>query len=138
MNAQEYFQIIVQLNYYEFYKTQNDIRLLWNAIVSMNAVPEFLVLHRRKYQPLDSEREELEEEAAKIRDELGLEDLHFCANALKHVRKIKGRGAKFELQASSTGVSLDDQATWVLDGRDLVEVAHGAFARLQKEFQKLD
>src|SRR5690348_8654773 len=57
------FQIIVRPNYYAFYQAQNDIRLLWNALVSMNTVPEFLVLHRRNYQPLDIEREELGNEA---------------------------------------------------------------------------
>jgi hypothetical protein len=129
--------MIVRPNYYAFYQAQNDIRLLWNALVSMNTVPEFLVLHRRNYQPLDIEREELGSEAEKIRDELGFEELHFCANTFKHVRKIKGSGAKFELQASSTGVSPHDQATWVLDGHDLKEVVHGAFATLQTEFQKL-
>ena len=58
---------------------------MWNALVSMNTVPEFLVLHRRNYQPLDIEREELEKEAEKIRDELGFEDLLFCANAFKQL-----------------------------------------------------
>jgi hypothetical protein len=130
MDARQYFQIIVQPNYYAFCKAQNDIRLLWNALVSMNTVPEFLVLHRRSYQPLDIEREELRKEAKKIRDELGFEELYFCANTFKHVRKIKGSAAKFELQASSTGVSPDDQATWVLDGYDLIEVAHSAFKTL--------
>jgi hypothetical protein len=59
---------------------------------------------------------------------LGLTELQFCANTFKHVRKIP-RG-KFEFIASSTAVSPDDQTTWVLDGHDLVALAHHAFATL--------
>ena len=135
MNAREFFEGVVKPNYDEFVQSQNDIRLLWNVVVSMNTVPEFLVLHRHKYDPLP--REVLDAEAAKIRYELdGFADLQFCANTLKHVRKIKGRGAKFELEASSTGLLPDDQSKWSVATYDLVEVVHKAFATLQKEFQQ--
>jgi len=87
MDAREFFQLIVEPNYYEFYRAQNSIRLLWNAIVSMNTAPEFLVLDRQKYR-LDLLREEIEREAQKIREELGLIELQYCANTFKHVRKI--------------------------------------------------
>ena len=134
MDAQEYFQLIVQPNYYGFYRAQNSIRLLWNALVSMNTVPEFLVLDQLKY-PLELKREKLDAEAQKIREELGLTELQYCANTFKHVRKIP-RG-RFTATASSTSVDPIDQATWVLDGRDLVQVAREAFAKLSKAVQKL-
>jgi hypothetical protein len=47
MDAREFLWKIVVPNYAEFYKSPNDIRLLWNALVSMNTVPEFLALHRQ-------------------------------------------------------------------------------------------
>jgi hypothetical protein len=135
MDAREFFQLIVEPNYYEFYRAQNSIRLLWNAIVSMNTAPEFLVLDRQKYR-LDLLREEIEREAQKIREELGLIELQYCANTFKQVRKIPSRRS-FEFTASSTGVDPIDQATWVLDGHDLVQVAHDSFAKLSKAVQKL-
>jgi hypothetical protein len=82
--------------------------------------------------PADVPRKLLDPEAEKVRDELsGFVDLQLCANTLKHVRKISGSGAKFELQASSTGLSPDDQSTWYVAGRDLVAVVHKAFATLE-------
>jgi hypothetical protein len=134
MDAREYFQLIVRPNYYEFYGGQNNIRLLWNAIVSMNTVPEFLVLDRLGYR-LDILREEIERKAQEIREKLGLVELQYCANTLKHVRKIN-RGQS-TATASSTSVEPIDQATWVLDGHDLVKVAHDAFATL-KEIPELN
>ena len=100
MNAREFFESVVKPNYDEFVQSQNDTRLLWNVVVSMNTVPEFLVLHRLRY-PLDLSRKELDAGADRIRNELsGFVELQFCANALKHVRKISGSNTKFELQAS--------------------------------------
>jgi hypothetical protein len=132
MDAREFFENVVKRNYDQFVQSQNDIRLLWNVVLSMNTVPEFLVLDRCKYEPLNIPREVLDAEATEIRYELdGFVDLHFCANTLKHVRKIKGRGDKFELTASSTGVLPDDQSTWSLAEYDLVSVLHKAFATLQ-------
>jgi hypothetical protein len=129
MDAREYFQLIVRPNYYEFYGAQNSIRLLWNTIVSMNTVPEYLVLDRLKY-PLELKREVLDAEAQKVREELGLTELQYCANTFKHVRKLP-RGHS-NATASSTNIEPIDLATWVLDGHDLVQVAHSAFATLSK------
>jgi hypothetical protein len=127
MDAREYFQLIVQPNYYEFYADQNNIRKLWNAVVSMNTVPEFLALHQLGY-PLDLSREMLDGLAQEFREGLGFTDLQYCANTLKHVRKINRGQSK--ATASSTSVEPIDQATWVLDGHDLVQVAYAAFAKL--------
>ena len=134
MDAREFFQLIVQPNYYEFCGAQNNIRLLWNAIVSMNTMPEYLAFDRLRY-PLEIGRNVLGAEAQEIRKELGLTELQYCANTFKHVRKIT-RG-QVTASASSTGIEPNDQATWVLDGHDLVQVAHDSFAKLSKAFQKL-
>lgn len=111
MDAREFFQNVVTPNYAEFLRSPNNIRLLWNIVVSINSVPEFLALHRLKYS-LDLPREALDLEAEKIRNELdGFVELQFCANTLKHVRKIRRSGTKFTLEASSTGLLPDDQLT---------------------------
>jgi hypothetical protein len=49
MDARELFQEVVSPNYREFIESQNDIRLLWNALVSMNSVAEYLALERLNY-----------------------------------------------------------------------------------------
>jgi hypothetical protein len=132
MDAREFFQYIVQPNYYEFYRSQNNIRLLWNAIVSMNTVPEYLVLDRLGYV-LELKREVLDAKAQEIRDKHGLTELQYCANTFKHVRRIP-RGQS-TAAASSTSVDPMDQATWVLDGHDLVQVAADGFAKLSTIFE---
>ena len=135
MDAREYFQRIVVPDYAHFQQSPNDIRLLFNALVSMNTVPEFLALHRLGYA-LDISREKLDEEAETIRVDLRLTALQFCANMFKHVRRIPRRSSS-EFTASSTAVSPDDQGTWTVLGDDLVEVVHKAFATLKQEFDGL-
>lgn len=108
--------------------------MLFNALVSMNTVPEFLALHQRKYA-VDITREELDEDAKAIRYELGLMDLQDCANMFKHVRRMR-RGS-MEITASSTAVSPDDQGTWTVLGLELVDVVRKAFATL-KGLQELN
>jgi hypothetical protein len=133
MDVREFYQTVVEPNYDEFVHSQNDFRLLCNVVLSMNTVPEFLVLHRRGYAP-DIPLEVLDEEAKQIRKLDGLMELNFCAIALKHVRKIrkiKGSDAKFKSTASSTGILPDDQSTWFVGKYDLVEVVRKAFATLQ-------
>lgn len=127
MDAREFFQYIVQRNYYEFCRSQNAICLLWNAIVSMNTVPEYLALDRLGYV-LEVKQEALGAMAQEKRKELGLTELQYCANTFKHVRRIP-RG-QLTATASSTSVDPIDQATWVLDGHDLVQIAHDSFAKL--------
>jgi len=132
MDAQEFFQNIVQRSYYEYCQNPNDIRLLWNAIVSMNTVPDHIALDRLGYV-LEVNREEFDAEVQEVRKELDLTELQYCANTLKHVRRIP-RG-QFTATASSTSVDPIDQDTWVLDGHDLVQVAHDSFNKLKTIFQ---
>jgi hypothetical protein len=130
MDAREFFNTVVTLNYAEFSRRPNDIRLLWNALISMNTVAEYLALDRLGYPAVA--RNALDHEAQKIRSQFNsLSDLKFCAEAFKHVRKIKDYRGGFTLQASSTGVLPDDQTTWNINGHDLVTVVHNAFATLQ-------
>jgi hypothetical protein len=86
MNAQEFFQDIVKPNYYEFFRYPTDIRLLWNALISMNSVADYLALAQLGY-PVVVSRQELQDLADEIREEHGLEDLELCADKLKHLRK---------------------------------------------------
>ncbi len=74
--------------------------------------------------------------AQEKRKELGLTELQYCANTFKHVRRIP-RG-QLTATASSTSVDPIDQATWVLDGHDLVQIAHDSFAKLSNlpEFKR--
>ena len=135
MDAREYFRTVVQPNYNEFVQNPSEFRLLENALLSMNAVPEYLALDRLGYVPI--RRDVLDGVARKIRHQFcNLSDLKFCAEACKHVRKIKDRSGGFTLQASSTSVEPNDQTTWHINGKHLVKVAHFAFAAL-KEISEL-
>ena len=49
MDAGEFFQNVARRNYFEFFERGDDIRLLWNAVVSMNSVAEYLALHQQNY-----------------------------------------------------------------------------------------
>jgi hypothetical protein len=95
----------------------------------MNTVPEYLALHRWGYALL-VKREVLDGEAQKIRNQFGLIELQFCANTFKHVRKIN-RG-EFKLTATSTGVTPNYQATWIIGTYDPVTVVHKVFAALKE------
>ena len=87
MDGREFFEKIVKPNYYEAKRNPEDFRLIWNAIVSMNTVPEFVALERLNYI---TGREAADKESAAIRNEYqSLLDLKECAEALKHVRKQK-------------------------------------------------
>ena len=44
MDTGEFFQNVARRNYFEFFERGDDIRLLWNAVVSMNSVAEYLAL----------------------------------------------------------------------------------------------
>jgi len=130
MNARDFFQDVVSPNYYKFEGRQNDLGLLWNAVVSMNTVAEYLALHNLGYEQVP--RSVLDQRAQQIREQIKeLSDLKYCAEAFKHIRKIKGhRGPAFTTIATSTGVASDDQTTWQIDQYDLVNVLQKAFAAL--------
>ena len=130
MDAREYFQNWVVADYNSFAQCPSDLRLLGNAILSMNASVEYLALDQREYDP-DVSGNQRRRDVRKIRDELGLGDLEVCADAFKHVRKGEG------ITQSSTSVDLNDPAKWKIGERDIAKVAHNSFAILQKEFEKL-
>ena len=44
MDTSEFFNMVVKRNYQEFTSNPDDFRLLWNAIISMNSVPEYMAL----------------------------------------------------------------------------------------------
>jgi len=130
MDASDFFNTVVKRNYQEFTASSDDYRSLWNAIVSMNTVAEHVALEQHQYNAQVS-RQELGRTANQIRDN-DLADLKFCAEALKHVRKIprKQKQGSVTITVSSTIVSSTDRATWTIDGYDLVDVAQRAFKTL--------
>jgi hypothetical protein len=119
MDARELFQEVVSPNYREFIERPNDIRLLWNALVSMNSVAEYLALERLKYA--STSRQVIRYVADKVRQQYDLEVLELCADKLKHLRKTSGSRAGFEVTAISTGVS-SDPSTWMIGDRKVVDV----------------
>jgi len=50
MDAYEFFHQIVEPNCENALRPPYHLRLAWNAIVSLNTVPEFIVLHRLGYK----------------------------------------------------------------------------------------
>jgi hypothetical protein len=129
MDAREHFQSSVR-NYNDFVQNPTEYRLLESTLLSMDTVPERLALHQLGYPQLS--REALYQEAQKIRSQFsGLSALHSCANAIKHSRSIRDHGGgEFTTIATSTGIDPNDPTTWNIDGKDLVKVAHDAFATL--------
>jgi hypothetical protein len=130
MNATEFFRDVAKSNYEEFESNPDDLRALWNAVVSMNTVPEYLALHRLNYK--DVSRDDLYDAANEVRERSPtLMDLNDCAVTFKHVRKIEKSGkGKFEVTASSTGVSWDDRASWVIGSHDPTDVLRKSFETL--------
>jgi hypothetical protein len=87
MDTSEFFNTVVKRNYQQFTSNPDDFRLLWNAIISMNSVPEYMALDQHGYAEVS--REALAVTANQIRNtDQSLKDVKFCAEALKHVRKI--------------------------------------------------
>src|SRR5690348_13648413 len=128
MNAQELFQEVVLPNYREFTKRPTDIRLLWNALISMNSVADYLALERLGYRKVS--RQTLQDEADDIREQHDLDDLQLCADTLKHLRKTGGSRGNPTVTATSTDVS-SDQATWEIYNSRLVDVLERAFEKLK-------
>jgi hypothetical protein len=67
MDAYKYFATIAKPNYEDAKRNSDELRFLWNAIVSLNTVPEFLALDQLDYD-LDLDRQTLDIEADKIRE----------------------------------------------------------------------
>jgi hypothetical protein len=135
MDASEFFDTVVKRNYDDFTKT-DDYRSLWNAIVSMNTVPEYMALEQFQYARVP--RTPLDVAAKQIRDkDQSLIDLKTCAEALKHVRKTtySNKQGSFEITITSTIASPVDKATWIFVDThgvsyDLADVARRAFTAL--------
>src|ERR1039457_4243962 len=131
MDAAELFNDVAKSNYQEFNRNPGSRRHLWNAIVSMNTVAEYAALHQLGYGQVS--REKLDDAAMQIRDKHPfLNDLKYCAETFKHVRKIKDHrnlGSGFSTIATSTGVS-EDPTTWQIGHCDPVDVLYRAVAAL--------
>jgi hypothetical protein len=131
MDAAEYFRTVVKPNYEQFIATPNDLRLLWNAVVSMNTIAEYVALDQLEYAAVP--RHTLDNAAAAIRARNPiLSDLKYCAETFKHVRKMSRDGlAPMSLVATSTAVSSGDQTTWQIGPHDLVTVLRQAFSTIK-------
>jgi hypothetical protein len=133
MDTSEFFNTVVTRNYQEFTANPDDFRSLWNTIISMNTVAEYLALEQLQYAPVS--RQKLAGTANQIRN-TDLTDLKFCAEALKHVRKITdvkmfGQGQNpVTVTITSSHVSPIDRATWTIGPHDLTDVAQRAFRAL--------
>src|SRR5262249_18922501 len=106
----------------------------------MNTVPEYMALDQLGY-PHQVSRKQLDSTANQIRNQdQSLIDLKFCAEALKHVRKISDKqkqGSVLDVSSTSnpvivtsTGVSSIARATWTIGSHDLGDMAHRAFKTL--------
>jgi hypothetical protein len=114
MDAPEFFKCVVRPNYDAFGQRRDDIRLVWNAAVSMNSITEWVVLHRLGYPQLIEA--ELTCEANEIRKTYPtLQSLNNQVTPLKHVRSLRGI-KKVDLPVtsiqSSTAYLPDDPLTW--------------------------
>ena len=110
MDAADFFRDVVKPNYEAFCVDQNQLQGLWNAVVSMNTVAEYVALDRLGYEDLN--REKLDKQAHAVREGNPiLLDLKVCADTLKHVRKLE-RKVRTEVTSilSSTGI-LSNQPT---------------------------
>jgi hypothetical protein len=130
MNAAEFFKTVVIPNYEQFVRNPTDLRSLWNAVVSMNTVAEFVALDRLEYAKIS--RSDLYDAAEQIRQsQPPLPDLKYCAETFKHVRKIPGwKEVPVSITASSTGLSSNPD-TWQIDHHDPVTVLRNSFAVLK-------
>ena len=70
MDAYEFFHQIVEPNCENALRPPYHLRLAWNAIVSLNTVPEFIVLHRLGYKT-DVDRDLLYRETEEIQKNHG-------------------------------------------------------------------
>ena len=142
MDAREYCATIAKPNYEDAKRNADELRFLWNAIVSLNTVPEFLALDYLDYD-VDLDRQTLVIKADKIREKFpALRNLKKCANTFKHVRSIprERNDTGFSSISSSTAISPADQSTWIItiDGVEyrLVDILDEAFEEAKKCFDQ--
>jgi hypothetical protein len=126
VNAREFFTAVVVENYRASKAAPASFAALWNAIVSMNTVAEYVALDRLGYARLT--RNDIDRAAETVRAQYSeLRDIKICAETLKHVRKHLGQ----QVIATSTGVDTGDPTTWELqDGSKL----HDLRATLERAY----
>src|SRR5215471_14712023 len=91
MDAKEFFDRIVTPNYRDAVNNPRDLRLTYNAVITMNTAAEFLALHQLGY-PEKLTAEALDKKANAIRDQHELlKQLKYHAEKMKHVRKLRRR-----------------------------------------------
>lgn len=144
MNTFDFFYTVVRYNYDEFRARQYDYRLLWNALMAMNTVPEYIVLEKENFRD-DMSRDELYEKANKVReaDEI-LTVLRKCVETMRYGGKVDGKQKAVQASSppegdaaeTSTGNEMLDDAIWRLLERDreydLADLAHKAFPVVQE------
>ena len=130
MDAPEFFKCVVKPNYDAFAQRRDDIRLQWNAAVSMNSVAEWVALHRSGYRQMTEA--ELTCEANKIRKAFpALQTLNDKVTPLKHVRSLRGIKKKdlpVSSVQSSTAYLPDVPLTW----EKLAEAVDKAFPTMSQ------
>ena len=133
MNAKEFFDEVVALNYSDAHRNPSNFRFVSNAITCMNTVAEFVALEQLGYPPT-LKRSALQMKADEIRKaNPPLCDLKYWVETLKHVRKLtNAKGSSHQVTASSTAVSPSDPATW----HHLSDLMEGAFEKM-KTFKEL-
>jgi hypothetical protein len=133
MDAREFFETVVKPNYYEAKSRSDDFRLVWNAVVSMNTVPEYVALERLNYK---QDRQAVDNESAQIRNaHQPLSNLKTCADALKHARKQQHTKVGLyttppTITVTSTAVNTSEPSTWVIGGHDLLTLLDQALGTL--------
>jgi hypothetical protein len=141
MDVRKHFQSVVEPNYNDFVQRPTEYRYLENTLCSGNTVAERLGLDQLEYAEVG--RGVLTQEAQGIRKQSSsLEDLKFCADTLKHGRKIIDHGdGKFTTIATSTGIDPANPSTWKIYRRDLgitydlASVAHNAIPTLRERLE---
>ena len=131
MDARDYFETVVIPNYGEAKSNRDDFRLIWNAIVSMNTVPEFVALERINYI---QGRQAVDDKSTQIRNaHPPLLILKTCAEALKHVRKQERKNVAYGgVTATSTSIYPSQPSTWMVNGHDLLFVLDDALDILMR------
>jgi hypothetical protein len=132
MDACEFFHQIVTPNCDEAMRSPSDLRLAWNAILTLNTMPEFLVFHRLGY-PEDVDDKAIGREVAEIRKNyLSLTNLNNEAIKLKHVRHLRSqkRNEPFSSTPSSTSYLISEPTP-----ADMLKVISDAFETI-KAFPK--
>ena len=132
MDAKEFVREVVVPNCEEFKADPTSFRKLWNAVVSMNTVPEWMAFDRVGYTSLkQSEIETAYKDVRKQHPEFG--PIKAGTEMLKHVRLL----ADGKVTVSSTGIQVDDPKTWVLkEGPksrslgDILDQARGALSSI--------